>query len=298
MNQLNDNSQAPGEDLLSLIEGLGGVLASFEELTRLKRSDSPRASFRLNLADGRIFKGRQFDTKDQRTSVTSLLSKLEGLPFNSVIATRGIATIEEWIVGSPLVMRDVRNEFIVTSANVLGRLHSIQDYPRETPFIPEPETVSLDRIKHELDDLHRQGLLRGDTVLPLFYIAEDNKPAELKFGFIHTDFHPENMIVTADGTLYIIDNEHIKIGALDFDLARSWSRWPMNDSQREIFRMTYEENRRLDEFFTHEKFWAVLSLTRTAYIHARHRKANQMALDQLHLISGSKGKITWPTLGS
>jgi thiamine kinase-like enzyme len=102
------------------------------------------------------------------------------------------------------------------------------------------------------------------------------------------------MVVTDDGMLYIVDNERMSIGALDFDLARSWSRWPMNESQRGIFCSSYEEHRNLDKFIEHELFWAILSLARTARIHARYNKVNQLALDQLCEISRTNGMVTWP----
>ena len=297
MSQIKESNGIPGPDLLSLIEGRGGVLDSFEDLTRLKRNDSSRASFRLNLADGRVFKGRQFDTVEKQAAVTSLLAILVDFPFSPIIASRGIATLEGWIDGSPLVLEDIRNEQLAAGANILGRLHCVRDYPVEPQLIPKPQTVSLDPIERELGNLVDEGLLRGDAIIPLLKIAEDSKPTELESGLIHTDFHPGNMVAGVDGKLHIVDNERINIGPLDFDLARSWSRWPMNDSQREIFRNAYEEYRCLDTFIAHEKFWAVLSLVRTAYIHARYKKVNQMALDQLHRLLVSNGKTTWPTPG-
>jgi len=287
------DGRAPGKDLLSLVADLGGALCSFYELTRQRRIGSQRASFRLHFTDGRIFKGRQFESEEQRALVTLLLSRLAGFPFSAIIASRGLATIEEWIIGSPPDLSAVGDELIMSAADVLARLHTFRDYPGEMPCAYDG--VALDRLTYELEVLRGAGSLNAGVVEKLTMIAESNRPeGRLDFGVIHTDFHPDNMIVARDGTLHIVDNEHIKIGALDFDLARSWSRWPMSVSQRRLFRQTYERMRNMDDFLVHGRFWAILSLTRTAYVHHRCRATNPESLNQLERIARSGGRSTWP----
>jgi hypothetical protein len=34
-----------------------------------------------------------------------------------------------------------------------------------------------------------------------------------------------------DGRLRVVDNEALSVGACDYDLARTWHRWPMTDLQ-------------------------------------------------------------------
>jgi thiamine kinase-like enzyme len=284
----------PGVDLLNLVDKQDGVIASFKNLSLLQTSESSRASFRLNLVDGRVFKGRQFVSTDKMSSLTKLLGRLQEFPFSPLIASQGIATLETWIEGVPLAIQDVQDEHIAMSASILCRLHNVDDFNEDEAFMPVSNRVSLDRVKTDIQKLKQKGLLLSGSAENLIGMVEQDIPVDLEMGIIHTDLHPGNMVVTPDGKIVVIDNEHLDIGPLDYDVARTWSRWPMNGSQRKVFRTNYEEFRSFEPFLTHERFWAIQSLSRTASIQARFGRVNQMALDRLQLISRASGEGAWP----
>ena len=120
-----------GDDLQVLVQQLGSKISAVEELTRLTSVRQRKASFKLTLKDGRQFKARRFKTIDDWLSVLTLSPLLEDLHFSSIIAAHGLATIEEWIAGSPLAIKDVTERQTQWAGALLGRLHSITEMPAE-----------------------------------------------------------------------------------------------------------------------------------------------------------------------
>ena len=58
-------------------------------------------------------------------------------------------------------------------------------------------------------------------------------------GPVHGDLCAENLVLASDGRVISIDNERVRIDFLDFDLARTWTRWPMSARMHTRFERRY-----------------------------------------------------------
>jgi len=286
--------QRPGRDILAAVSNLGGKIDTFEEITRLRTPESRHGCFRLVLMDGRIVKGRRFKSAEKRESVTALYPSLEGLPFSRILSMHGAATIEEWIHGSPVDPEELSAERTHDLATILGTLHS-RSVPREIVTNENPDVDEYsDRLASQLRLLVDQGHSDSQRAERLFTRATARVPTELENGIMHTDFHPRNMILNRDGEVWTVDNEDLRLGALDYDVARCWRQWPMTRAQRDAFCSAYGHIRSLESFLTHQEFWSICTLVNSTFIHLRYQQPIQEFLEQLDGMLEPTGDALWP----
>lgn len=285
-----------GDDLEVLVRQLDGEIESAEELTRLTSDRQTKASFKLIFKDGRLFKARRFKTIDDWSSVVALSPLLDELHFSRVIAGYGMATVEEWVAGYPLSMEDVTETQARGAGALLGHLHTITDLPTDLlPRAPDGNWYT-DAINTHLAALVEQGVLESVSAQKIYEAAVHDQPARFAVGLIHGDFCADNMIVKEDSEIVVIDNETLRLGALDFDIARCWCRWPMTEPLRRAFAEGYQRYRTLEGIDAHREFWAIKALSQSVFVHVKHKKRCQPALDALKRIgSGARGDL-WPHL--
>jgi len=286
--------QGPGTDILEAVNNLGGEIDTAEEITRLRAPENRHACFRLQLTDGRTVKARRFHSAEKRASVTSLYPPLAGLPFSRILSVHGAATIEEWIHGSPVEPGELTTELTHKLATILGTLHSWNVPPEISRTRRHGMARYFNRLRDQLAELADQGHIDSQTARRIFERAMNREARELENGIIHTDFHPRNMIMRPNGEVWIIDNEDIRLGPLDYDLARCWRQWPMTRAQRDAFCRAYGEFRSLDSFIAYEEFWSICTLVNTAKIHMRHGEPIRSFLKQLEEIVERAGDALWP----
>lgn len=288
--------QGPGSDILEAVRKLGAGIDTVEGITRLRAPGRRHASFRLKLTDGRTVKGRRFKSAERRESVTALYPLLEGLPLSRILSVHGAATIEEWIHGSPVEPGELGTELIHDLASILGTLHSRSVSRGISPTQTRGMDWHSGRLRNQLTQLVDLDQIGSETARKLFDRAMDSQATGLENGIIHTDFHPRNMVMKQDGEIWIIDNEGIRLGALDYDVARCWRQWPMTRAQRDIFCKAYRDFRSLDSFLAHQEFWSICTLVHSARIHLRHRQPSHCFLERLEQLSLRAGDALWPEL--
>jgi hypothetical protein len=76
-------------------------------------------------------------------------------------------------------------------------------------------------------------------------------------------------VIDGEGRVWIVDNEGLGFGALDFDLARSWYRWPLAPELRQAFYRGYGEHRPVDSLRAHFWYWAISVLVASAVFRLR-----------------------------
>lgn len=283
-----------------LIPELGHLLARLDsevvfsqEITQLTSPEQRKASFRISLQDGRVVKARQFVSDQKRIRYCDLLSLLEGLPFSRVIAAEGRATLEEWIGGTPLQPAAVTDKQAFTIGNLLGILHTEVTAPEIYPENYCGPNEHLEKISESLSFIAAHEPDKLSLCRDLEKLAIEHKPSVCESGLIHADYCPQNMVLNSDGTIVVIDNEHIRTGALDYDLARCWGRWPMTPLQGQAFYAGYSRHRELDMFRAHIAFWAIRALSLSAKVHIGHGNPNKGVEKALFRIITDPPKITW-----
>ena len=286
--------QDPGRDILQAVSDLSGKIAAIEGITRLRAPESRHVCFRLQLRDGRTVKARRFKSAERRESVTALYPALRGLPFSRLLAAHGAATIEEWINGTPVEPGDLSEELIYSLATILGSLHCREALRKCSSAHKRGVDWHSNRMKNQLAVLASQRHIDSSNVTKIIDLAMNSQPPCLESGVIHTDFHPRNMTMKKDDEVWIIDNEGIKIGALDYDIARCWRQWPMTPEQRDIFCKAYSGFRSLHSFLPHQEFWSICTLVQSARIHVRFRQPSQRFLVKLNRIVQNAGEALWP----
>ena len=286
--------QEPCNDIFRAVRDLGGEIDSVQEITRLRGPGKRNTCFRVQLKDGRTVKGRCFRPIGKRESVTDFYPALQGLPFSRLLGAYGSATIEEWVHGSPVEPGDISDERIRELTVILASLHS-RSVPRD---LSPKETLGVEwitkRLKKQLADLESEGHMDSYHTTKLMNLALNNAPSGLEHGVIHRDFHPRNMVMNNQGEIWIIDNEGLCLGALDFDVARSWRFWAMKGRQRDIFCRAYGKLRSLDTFLAHQRFWSICTLVSTARTQVRFRQPSQDPLSKLKRVAQSVGEGLWP----
>lgn len=283
-----------GRDLQVLEQQLGGDIESAEELTRLTSGEQQKASFKITLHDGRHFKLRRFKSEEDCASVVALSPLLKNLNFSQPIFVHGMAAIEQWITGSSLAAGNVSKQQVAWAAGLLGQMHTITGLPDAPQTLQPDGKWYLNSISGHLADLVEHAVLDSTLAQNLFTAACQAQPTHFEAGLIHGDFCAENMVVASNGDIVVIDNESLRVGELDYDIARCWSRWPMTDSQRSVFAKEYRRYRDLDEFNQHQDFWAIKALSQTICVRLQYDKPYQPALDALKRISDPSGSDPWP----
>lgn len=100
-------------------------------------------------------------------------------------------------------------------------------------------------------------------------MAVTHAPRNVAVGIVHGDFCAENMIVRASGNVSVVDSENLSIAPHDYDLGRTWYRWPMTQVQCEAYYDGYHQYRSSADFVTHLPYWAIGVLARSAAFRLR-----------------------------
>ena len=153
----------------------------------------------------------------------------------------------------------------------------------------------LAAVRWQSYTLVRAGALSSASRKRLIALLEAHLPADSPIGVIHRDFCAENLVWDASGQPHVVDNETMQIGALDFDLARTWYRWPMTDAQATAFLDGYSSHRSPESFLASFVFWTLVMLVDVSRYHLRvGTDRAQGAVDLLHaILDGSSAVCRW-----
>jgi thiamine kinase-like enzyme len=274
------------DDLLSLTDRIPGELEAAEKLTVLDSHRQRRASYRLRFSSGVIVKARRFRTIERAQRAAELAPLLEGLPFNRVIDARGDCRLEEWIDGEVLQPDKTTDELAHWAGDLLGTVHTLTWQEITLACPPADIDWYLDRARYNLDTMARDGLITRSTADRILRLALESQPRDCAVGLIHTDFCGENIVINSCGKPTLVDNEHIMLGALDYDIVRWRYRWPMTASQQGAFLQGYRAHRCPEQAFASFSFWSICSLASSARVRMQHDTDPQPSLRTLLGIAG------------
>src|SRR5262249_30848094 len=148
-----------------------------------------------------------------------------GLP--RVLARRGQALLTEWIEGRPLTADRCDPQILRRCGALQGWAHS-QALPVGSPS-PPPGTIESLRtaVRRALDALVELAALDTGVARQTAEIAGAYAPGNCAWAFAYVDFCADNIVLHESGELYVVDNETLSIQPCDYDLGRTWYRWPM-----------------------------------------------------------------------
>jgi len=145
----------------------------------------------------------------------------------------------------------------------LGALHQ-QDVSGWPDVVVRRTDQVLARLESDTTILVEAGELETDAAAEAHRLANEHVPGDASTGIIHNDFCPENIVLDASGSPVCVDNATLTFGPHDYDLARTWYRWPMSPGESDAFLRGYEMYRRRASFERHFVFWSICMLTATA----------------------------------
>ncbi|MGH2898576.1 MAG: aminoglycoside phosphotransferase family protein [Solirubrobacteraceae bacterium] len=254
-----------GDELFALANDLPSGVVDIEPLV----GRGPRSSFRLTLADGQVLKAKRLANAADARRVAALLHVLGHPAFPTVLRRRGASILTPWIPGRSLDRTDTDADLLRTCGAIHAVIHCQPAPSGATRVRWRSRTDREARLQRDLDALVDAGwLARGEAAAALV-VADRHAPEDWGVGIVHNDFHAENMIRTAADGVVVVDNETMSIGALAYDLARTWYRWPMSEAQRVAYLEGYRRLGSTEELEHHFPFWVVTVLARGAAFRLR-----------------------------
>ncbi len=257
-----------GGDLLTLARGVDSELLEVEPLSHSYLSGLKRGCFLLRFSGGRKLKGRRFINTKRAKRVYELSRYLDASHFPQVISHHRTALLMDWIDGKPLSSSKPTFETLRECGELQGITHNLK-LPDKiiTPALKgvkasyQPPDRKVRKRIHELVLL---GLLDKFETRELLEIIRERAPKDFDFGLILGDFFLENLVTGPSGYIYFVDTESLAINSYDYDLARTWYRWPMNREQREAYLSGYTLHRSIENFRMHFYYWMIIVLVRSA----------------------------------
>ena len=257
-----------GLDLCRLIAAVGVPVVAVRPITTIPAVDGQRGSFRVTLADGQTLKARRLRTPSDVERITRLSSLLDPQFFPPILAHRGCGVLTRWIPG-----RSMRSEDWTPSAlRLCGALHAAfhrLPIAADVASLRRSPSRSEQRLTQLLDELVVHRALDACQANAVEYLTSLTAPPSQSTAVCHRDFCDDNIIMSRGGQLCVVDNETIAIDSPEYDLARTWYRWPMTASQQQAYADGYGAHEHVRRFAAHFLHWALIVLVESAAYRAR-----------------------------
>jgi thiamine kinase-like enzyme len=182
------------------------------------------------------------------------------------LARSGRVTVEAWVEGRTLADCDER-ESLDGAARLLAAIHGFQRarVQRDQSVAPIRR-----RLLRQLDELVEARLIDRAAATRLERLA-DALPATARVGLLHGDFCGENLVCRRDGVVVSIDNAHLHLGFLQYELGRSWYRWQHSPRAAEHVEGRYRELTGLGVDAAERTAWRTAATVKGLHLRHRHR---------------------------
>ncbi|MBT8397257.1 MAG: phosphotransferase [Gemmatimonadetes bacterium] len=281
-----------GEDLWALACSVGQEPMAMKLVTPLPSRGGPassggRAAFRVEYGDGLRLKARRHRDLETAQRVLALRRFVASRHLPAMVASQGACHLTEWIEGDSPDPDDPK--LLATAGALLGRMHQVD-------MLPEVQGYRFDyrhwggRIRRNAEQLLEVGALSGAEVEVLLGRLERQAPSHSEPVVIHADLAPDNLVVSSGGELMLVDNENLAVDAPGFDLARTWYRWPMNESRSAAFLSAYREHGDPGPFLGFAEFWTMVVLLEAGHFRVLRDTPDATApLDRLRALMAGPG---------
>lgn len=256
-------------DVARALAAAGVTAVSVEPLAGLSPVTGTARSFRVVSTDGTAFKVRLRRLGRQARHAGALAAALGDPRVPAPIAHLRGATIERWVDGEDLSKRPVEPHHVDDAARLLAAIHAFAG----TPGAPLPQRRRTERLlavtAAKLGDLVAARVLSATDAARLDALLRDALPRRAAWGLVHDDFCGENLVRTPEGVVVSIDNERLRRGFFDRDLARTWARWRVPAWAEARFLATYAASGHPPASGPARRAWRIV--TATERVHVRHR---------------------------
>jgi hypothetical protein len=259
-----------GPELGTLVEAAGAPVVHVIPVTTVRSATSPRAAFRVTLADGRVLKARRLATRADAERVARLSPLLDPRHFPPVLARRGATLLTPWVPGRPLAPRDGTPALLRRCGRLQGDLHRLP-VSRGIAHLRQRPHDWAGRLDELLGELVAHQALDVRDAREVCRLAAVHAPRAASARVCHTDLGPDNVVLSDAGRVCVVDTEGLSVDAGEYDLARTWYRWPMTPSQQRAYADGYGAHGHGAAFAAHFLHWALQAVTESAAFRVRRR---------------------------
>jgi aminoglycoside phosphotransferase (APT) family kinase protein len=139
--------------------------------------------------------------------------------------------------------------------------------PSERPRLDVVDKIAA-KLAEDVGALVAAGTVSAAESSAILALARRSAPARCRVGISHRDLCARNMVVRPSGEVCLIDNETMAVSSCEFDLARTWYRWPLPSAARDAYLRVYARTHDLEDYFAHFPFWALAVLADSAAMRA------------------------------
>ncbi len=219
----------------SLLLSRGETPLEIHDVT-VRAAVANKRTYRLVFEGGRQAKARLLMGSDHAARWGDLRQKVGQQPFlSSLLSQAGTAVLEEWVEGEVLPQANPPVSLLQEVGAVLARIHQTE--------VPEQrlEDVGVEaaKLRSLLSALTRFSAITQDEADQLDIELSGRTPTLMHVGLAHHDFCGENLVLHASRGVVSIDHEWMRVGSLDFDVARAIRQWSLTSEERETFLRGY-----------------------------------------------------------
>jgi aminoglycoside phosphotransferase len=260
------NASAPrlDADIAAAVRSYGAIPRTCRRVTGLPSPRSDRAAFRVGLADGRVVKVRRASRVAAARRYAALVRALPRLPLAPVYLREGRVVVEGWIPGVPLSARPRTRARLAAAAAILRALHDVRRLGRRGLARRASTRDFVADLSRRLAALVAAGAVGARDAARIERALAATRPTHARIGVIHGDLCAENLVEDRAGGLHVVDNAGMRIGFLDYDLARAWYRWSMPNAAWRAFLACYADGDAFDHAAP-APFWRLAAVIRSAH---------------------------------
>jgi hypothetical protein len=236
---IRTDGQPLGDEEAEALRALGVAPVEVHEVGSFRSVSRRRRTLRAVTANGRSLKVRYSSRPTRVRVAVSLRAGLANDWLPKILLVKRRVVVEEWIEGVSLTHLPLTEARLGFAADLLGALHATREVGRWRLPVSRRVRPLVRRAERHLARLAAAAVIDDTERYRITRALARFAPEHALAGLTHDDFCAENLVEDPSGRLFAVDNEHMRIGFLEFDLARTWYRWPMSAQDWQRFEDRY-----------------------------------------------------------
>lgn len=223
------------DPIRSLLLSWGKTPVGISDVTG-RASVAEKRAYRVSFEDGSQAKARVLLGADHAARWCELRRSVGGqICLSSMLWSEGDAVLEEWIEGDVLPRTAPQDHLLEEPAGVLAQIHQIDVSGRGVV----EACAEVGTYSPLLSSLALASAISTDAEHQLAAKLNRLAPARMHVGLAHHDFCGDNLVLHSSRGVVSIDHEWMRVGSLDFDVARAIRQWNLPDAGIDVFLRGY-----------------------------------------------------------